>query len=277
MNHGKRSAVALLALAAGLALAQPPETRVDVLKMQRPIAMRDTVWIEDMTLLEIRDSLQAGKTTALVLVGGMEDNGPYVTVSQHNSVVRFLGEKIARELGNALCAPVVTMAPGNPETSTSPGSIVLSSDTYRNMLEDMGTSLKAEGFQNILFLVDHGGDQKGAVEAAKDLSGKWQGSGVRALYVPAYYDYDDVEKYQHDVLGVHEKSRDGYHDDYYTSVISLVIDPNGVRMKERRQVHKTTINGLDLASPRAVEDGRKIIAYRTGVTVKAIREMLAGN
>jgi len=243
--------------------------------LPRPIAMHDTVWIADMTVLEIRDSLKAGKTTALVLVGGMEDNGPYITVSQHNSVVRYLGEKIARELGNALCAPVVAMAPGNPEESKSPGSIVLSPATYQSMLEDMGTSLKAEGFKNILFMVDHGGDQKGAVEAAKDLSEKWKGSGVNAFYVAAYYDYDEVEKYQHDVLGMHEKHMDGYHDDYYTAVISLVIDPESARMAERRKVHQTTINGLDLASPRALEDGKKIIAYRTDVTVKAIRKLLA--
>jgi creatinine amidohydrolase len=247
MNHLGR---AMLALVAGLGLAQQPTTpRVDVLKMARPIDMHDTVWIEDMTLLEIRDSLKAGKTTALVLVGGMEDNGPYVTVSQHNSVVRFIGEAIARQLGNALCAPVVG---------------------------DMGASLKAEGFKNILFLVDHGGDQKGAIEAAKTLSEKWKGSGVRAIYVAAYYDYDDVEKFEHDVLGVHEKS-EGYHDDYYTATISLAIDPNGVRLPERKKAHKTTLNGVDLATPKALEDGKKIIAYRTDVTVKAIRALLANS
>jgi creatinine amidohydrolase len=241
--------------------------------MARPIEMHDTVWIEDMTLLEIRDSLKAGKTTALVLVGGMEDNGPYVTVSQHNSVVKFIGEKIARELGNALCAPVVGMAPGNPEGSASPGSIVLSNETYKNMLTDMGASLKAEGFKNILFLVDHGGDQQGAVDAAKALSERWKGSGVRAIYVAAYYDYDAVEKFEHNELGVHEKS-EGYHDDYYVAAISVAIDPNGIRLPERRKAHKTSINGVDLASTKAIEDGKKIIAYRTDVTVKAIRQLL---
>jgi creatinine amidohydrolase/Fe(II)-dependent formamide hydrolase-like protein len=279
MKHFGRAGLTLAAVlaAAGLIEAQPPgeRHRVDMNTLPRPIQMHDTVWIEDMTLLEIRDSLKAGKTTALVLVGGMEDNGPYITVSQHNSVVRYLGEKIARELGNALCAPVVGMAPGNPEQSSSPGSIVLSEGTYQNMLEDMGASLKAEGFKNILFLVDHGGDQKGAIEAAKNLSDKWKGSGVNAIYVAAYYDYDEVEKFQHDVLGMREKQMDGYHDDYYTAVISLVIDPESARMAERRKVHKTTINGLDLASPRAMEDGKKIIAYRTDVTVKAIRKLLA--
>jgi creatinine amidohydrolase len=266
---------AILALVAGVALAQQPtRQRVDMQTMARPIDMHDTVWIEDMTLLEIRDSLKAGKTTALVLVGGMEDNGPYVTVSQHNSVVKFIGEKIARELGNALCAPVVGMAPGNPEGSASPGSIVLSNETYKNMLTDMGASLKAEGFKNILFLVDHGGDQQGAVDAAKALSEKWKGSGVRAIYVAAYYDYDAVEKFEHDVLGVHEKS-EGYHDDYYVAAISVAIDPNGVRLPERRKAHKTSINGVDLASSKAIEDGKKIIAYRTDVAVKAIRQLLA--
>jgi creatinine amidohydrolase len=270
---------AVLALISGLAFAQtqaPParRQRVDMATIPRPIEMHDTVWIADMTLLEIRDSLKAGKTTALVLVGGMEDNGPYVTVSQHNDVVRFMGEKIARELGNALCAPVVGMAPGNPETSTSPGSMVLSPDTYKNMLEDMGTSLKAEGFKNILFMVDHGGDQKGAVEAANTLAEKWKGSGVRAAYIAAYYDYDEVEKFEHDVLGVHEKS-EGYHDDYYVAAISVAIDPNGARLPERIKAHKTSINGIDLASPKAVEDGKKIIAFRADVTVKAIRALLA--
>ena len=175
MNHSWRACAgsnrgrgARAAAANQLAPKQSPKAeRVDMRTMVRPIEMHDTVWIEDMTLLEIRDSLKAGKTTALVLVGGMEDNGPYVTVSQHNDVIRFIGEKIARELGNALCAPVVGMAPGNPETSDSPGSIVLSNDTYKNMLIDMGASLKAEGFKNILFMVDHGGDQQGAIEAAK--------------------------------------------------------------------------------------------------------------
>jgi len=280
MNHLGRT---MLALVAGVASAQQPTSqqptkprreRVDMQTMARPIEMHDTVWIEDMTLLEIRDSIKAGKTTALVLVGGMEDNGPYVTVSQHNSVVRFIGEAIARQLGNALCAPVVGMAPGNPEASASPGSIVLSNDTYKDVLADIGDSLKAEGFKNILFLVDHGGDQKGAIEAAKTLSEKWKGSGVRAMYVAAYYDYDEVEKFEHDVLGVHEKS-EGYHDDYYTAAISVAIDPNGVRMPERMKAHKTSINGVDLASAKAIQDGKKIIAYRTDVAVKAIRTLLA--
>jgi len=264
----------LVAIAAESSAQQPQRPRVDVLNMPRPIDMHDTVWIEDMTLLEIRDSIKAGKTTALILVGGMEDNGPYVTVSQHNSIVRAIGESVARQLGNALCAPVVGMAPGNPERSHSPGSIVLSDSTYTGILADMAASLKNQGFRNILFLVDHGEDQAGAKATAKSLNDKWRGSGATAHYVAAYYNYDDVEKFERDVLGVHEQS-EGYHDDYYTAATSVAIDPNGARMPERVKAHKTTINGVDLAGAKAVEDGKKIIAFRTDVTVRAIRKLLA--
>jgi len=281
MIHLGRAGLALTGALATAALAiaqapkqQPKRERVDMQTMVRPIDMHNTVWIEDMTLLEIRDSIKAGKTTALVLVGGMEDNGPYVTVSQHNSIVRTIGDAIARQLGNALCAPVVGMAPGNPETSASPGSIVLSNDTYKNVLADMGASLKAEGFKNILFLVDHGGDQQGAIDTAKTLAEKWKGSGVRAIYVAAYSDYDAVEKFEQDVLGVHEKS-EGYHDDYYTASISAAIDPNGLRLPERVKAHKTTLNGQDMASPKAIADGKKIIAYRADAAVNSIRQLLA--
>ena len=277
----------LLVLTVGVALqAQTPEpangrgrgrgrgqTRIDMSTLPRPIDMHDTVWIEDMTQIEIRDSLKSGKTTAMIFAGGMEDNGPYVTVSQHNSIVRAMCDSIARKLGNALCAPIVGMAPGMPERSINPGSVLLSVDTYKGMLTDIATSLKTEGFKNVLFMVDHGSDARPTQEAVKVLSDKWTGSGAAAYYVPEYYDYSEVEVFEKDVLGVTEK-RDGYHDDYYTASISVAIDPNGARMPERIKAKKTTINGVELASPKAVEDGKKIMAFREDAAVKAIRKLI---
>jgi creatinine amidohydrolase/Fe(II)-dependent formamide hydrolase-like protein len=252
------------------------QPRPDMATIPRPIDMHDTVWIEDMTQLEIRDSLKAGKTTALVFAGGMEDNGPYVTVSQHNSIVRAMCDSIARRLGNALCAPIVGMAPGAPDRAANPGSVVLSADTFKGMLADIGTSLKTEGFQHMMFMTDHGADARSMQEAAKALSEKWAGSGATASYVAEYYDYNEVEKFEHDVLKVTEV-RDGYHDDYYTASISVAIDPNGARMPERIKAHKTTINGVDLAIPKAAEDGKKIMAFREEATVQAIRKLVPAN
>ena len=67
----------------------------DVMTMPRPIEALDNVWIEELTMLEVRDALAEGKTTALILTGGIEENGPYLTTGKHNHVLRVMGESIA--------------------------------------------------------------------------------------------------------------------------------------------------------------------------------------
>src|SRR4030095_13918520 len=164
MTHFFRTIASMLlgaaAAAAQTATGQPPRStasvntqpRVDVLGMARPIDMHDSIWIEDLTMMEVRDLLKAGKTTALILTGGIEENGPYLTTGKHNNVLRVTGESIARSLGNALVAPIVTLEPGNPERIRTPGTVVLSADTFKAVVSDMAVSLKTQGFKNICLL-----------------------------------------------------------------------------------------------------------------------------
>src|SRR5690606_28015951 len=129
MTLRRLAMAAAVAALASPALAQTPtrptasvntQPRVDVRNMPRPIDMHDTVWIEDLTMMEVRDLIAAGKTTALILTGGIEENGPYLTTGKHNNVLRVMGDSIARSLGNALVAPIVTLEPGNPERIRTP-------------------------------------------------------------------------------------------------------------------------------------------------------------
>lgn len=71
-------------------------------RMSSPIDAMDTVWIEEMTWMETRDAIKAGKTTAIVGTGGLEQNGPYAPNGKHTCVLRATCEAIARTLGNAL-------------------------------------------------------------------------------------------------------------------------------------------------------------------------------
>ena len=129
--------------------------RVDVTTMPRPIDLHDSVWIEQLTMLETRDLIRSGKTTALILTGGIEENGPYLTNGKHNNVLKATGESIARALGNALVAPIVTLEPGRPDAArVAPGSVFLSQDTYRAVLTDMATSLKGMGFTTVILIGD---------------------------------------------------------------------------------------------------------------------------
>src|SRR5262245_10520146 len=76
-----------------------------------PLPAPDTVWLEEMTWMDVRDALKAGKTTMIIATGGIEPNGPWLALGKHNYVLRANCDAIARKLGNALCAPIVKLVP----------------------------------------------------------------------------------------------------------------------------------------------------------------------
>jgi len=246
--------------------------RVDMATMVNPLQPVDTVWIEDMTQLEIRDAMKAGKTTALLFAGGMEDNGPYVVVDQHGGIVRGQCDQIARKLGNALCAPILHIAPGDPAKAVNPGTIVLTPEVFKSVVANVVTSLKAQGFKRIYTMVDHGSAAAPMMEISKSLGEQFAQSGVRVAYVKEYYNNAALTQYVREILKVEEK-QEGYHDDYFTAAVSIAMDPLTARIPQRIQAGKTTLNGVEMAGPKAAEDGRKIMAYHTDLTVKAIQAL----
>jgi creatinine amidohydrolase len=296
MTHFFRTIAFMLlgaaAAAAQTAAGQPPRStasvntqpRVDVLGMARPIDMHDSIWIEDLTMMEVRDLLKAGKTTAIIMTGGIEENGPYLTTGKHNNVLRVMGDPIARGLGNALVAPIVTLEPGNPERVRTPGTVFLSQETYRAVLTDMAVSLKTQGFKDIVLIGDSGGNMKPMQEVAEALNAKWKAedapglnNSTRAHFIPEYYNYDEVEKFEESALGIHEKM-EGLHDDYYISSLIMVHDVNGVRLPERIKANKATINAVPLTpAEKTIENGKKIAAFRAEKTIAAIKKTIAAS
>ena len=274
-----------LTLAVATASAQTParptasvnsQPRVDVTNMPRPIDMHDSVWIEDLTMLEVRDLIKGGATTALVLTGGIEENGPFLTTGKHNHVLKATGESIARALGKTLVAPIVTLEPGNPlRQNLSPGTIVLSQATFKAVLTDMANSLKSQGFTNVVLLGDSGGNLNPMKEVAATVNAAWAGSGARVHFIPEYYNYADVEAFEERELGIHEKL-EGYHDDYYISAIISTVSTDAIRMPERVKAGKFVINGVPLAPiEKTIANGKKMVEFRTKVTVDAIRASMA--
>lgn len=264
-----------VAVSAGFLWAQTKPTAVTPdPNTPRPIAAVDSVWIEDLTWMEVRDALKAGKTTALVATGGVEQNGPYLVTGKHNVILRALCEAIARRYGNMLVAPIVAFVPeGNIDPPSGhmkyPGTISLSEETYEKLLTDICASLKTNGFTNIVLIGDSGGNQQGMKKVAEQLSAKWSGQ-ARVHFIPGFYDYAGLNKW---VASQGIKQIDeGLHDDFVITAQMMVVDPSSVRMKERMAAGKFSINGVDLApADKTIEWGKKIIAHRTDQTVQAIR------
>jgi creatinine amidohydrolase/Fe(II)-dependent formamide hydrolase-like protein len=236
--------------------------------------------MEELTWMEVRDALRAGKTTAIIATGGVEQNGPYLVTGKHNVILRATAEAIARELGNALVAPIVSFVPEGEMDPPSghmryPGTISVREETFRTLLRDIATSLKVHGFENVVLLGDSGGNQEGMAAVAQELEEVWEGSGTRIHFIPEYYDNPRWNEWLSGE-GVVEVS-EGLHDDFRHSSIMALVDPASIRMKARREMGLFSINGVELDPlDRTLELARRLVAYQAGVTAQAIRVAIQG-
>ncbi len=244
-----------------------------------PLPATDTVWLEQMTWMDVRDALAAGKRSVLIPTGGTEPNGPWVALGKHNVILQANCESIARRLGKALCAPVIKHVPeGDIDPPTghmrTPGTISLRDDTFRALLTDTAESLIAGGFTEVLFIGDSGGNQAGQQAVAEALSRKYAGR-ARIFHVPAYYDYDAVIAHMAG-KGLVEGKQEDLHDDAFTTLNMYVVDPESVRFNARRTAGRASINGVDLSdAARNAELGRQIVEFRAAFTVESIQALRA--
>src|SRR5262245_30511939 len=255
------------------------------MKAPRPIDAVDSVWMEELTWMEVRDAIAGGKTTALILTGGVESNGPHLATGKHNYVLKVMGESIARRLGNALVAPIVTLEPGNPDSPrVAPGSVFLSQETYRAVLTDMATSLKSMGFTNVILMGDSGGNQTGMKEVANALNAKYVGSPAKFYFIPEYYDYSSVQKFIQE-NGIPEQIKigassgsDNLHEEFGIDALMALADPKTIRIDQRQKANRATINGVSLLPmEKTIEMGKKIVELRTRLTVDAIQKAMAAS
>jgi creatinine amidohydrolase len=242
----------------------------------------DTVFMEEMTWMEIRDALKAGKDTVIVATGGLEQNGPYLVSAKHNIVLRATTEALARKLGNALVSSIIQFVPeGDIEPPTGmmryPGTISLSPATFEALLADVASSLKSTGFKTIVFIGDSGGNQAGMRKVAEALTAKWSAAGhpARIYFVPEYYQYPALQEWAEKNLGIKQVD-EGLHDDYPISAIMALVDPNSIRLKQRAAKGKDSINGVKLQPLATTQaNARKMVDWRVGVTIEALRKAMA--
>lgn len=268
-----RFVLASLAVAATTLAAMPDPVAPDP-ESRRPIEAVDSVFIEDLTWMEIRDRMRDGVDTVIIATGGIEQNGPYIVTGKHNYILRGATERIARKLGNALVAPIVPFVPEGDIAPPSlhmkyPGSISLNEETYRALLTDICASFKTHGFKRIVLLGDSGGNQAGMKIVAEKLNAAWP-NATRIVFVPEFYDYAGLAKWV-EARGIRQQP-EGLHDDFVISAQLLAVDPATIRAQQRIQAGNFRINGVDLAPlEKSIEWGRKILDHRAEQTVAAIR------
>jgi creatinine amidohydrolase len=245
----------------------------------RPIDAYDSVFIEELTWMEVRDAVRGGKTTVLIATGGIEQSGPYLAVGKHNYILRATTAAIARKLGDALVAPIVPFVPEGDIDPPSglmryPGTVGVRPETFKQLLRDMAMCFRAHGFEHVILIGDHGSNQTPMREVAEELSASWRGGRTDTHFIPEYYDYPGLTAWL-ESQGIHEVD-EGLHDDYGITALMMTVDRELVRTKERLAKGRFSINGVSLSPPeKTIEVGRRAVEYRADRTVAAIRKALS--
>ena len=186
MGEKKMKPVHLLILFALVALASPAFTQAPSLPQP------GSVFLEELTWIEVRDAIAAGKTTVVIPTGGTEQNGPHIVLGKHNYLVKYKAGEVAKNLGNALVAPVMAYVPeGDVDPPTGhmryAGTMTTPQDVFVKVLEYAARSLKQHGFIDIALVGDSGGNQEGQRLVAAALNEEWVATPARVHHITAYY------------------------------------------------------------------------------------------
>lgn len=244
---------------------------------QRP----NTVFLDELTWTEVRAAIDEGVTTIIVPTAGTEQNGPHMVLGKHKFIINHASDLIARELGNALVAPVIAYVPegaiDGPDGPTGhmryAGAITLPNEHFMKLLEYAARSLDVHGFTDIVFIGDSGGNVQGMANVAARLNERWD--DAHAHHIPEYYRYGGGEFLESE-LGIVETENDGIHDSFGITSLMMTVDPTVVRYEQRVKAGLAKINGVPIApKEETIKIGLKLRAYRTALTVEKVRESIA--
>jgi creatinine amidohydrolase len=244
-----------------------------------------TVFLEDMTWMELRDAISSGATTIIIPIGGTEQNGPAMALGKHNARVKVMAEKIAVSLGHTIVAPVMAYVPeGNIDPPTAhmkfPGTLTVPDAVFNQVLESTAKSLKHAGFKNIVLIGDHGSYQSNEVAVAAKLNKLWAGSGTKAMAGVQYYSL--TQGAYVDALNAkgHPKSETGTHAALADTALELATAPHMVRVGKLQDGTKFSADvGVYGGDPRnATSDlGQLGVDLIVAGTVSAIQDFLKKN
>lgn len=262
------------ALTAPAAAAQPAPRAIAAARPEVP-----SVFLEDLTWTEVRALLDAGVRVAIVPTGGVEQNGPHMILGKHNYIVKHAAGEMARRLGTALVAPVVAYVPEGRIDPPSghmafAGTLSVPETVFEAVLEHTARSLKAHGFEWVLFVGDSRENQPAQARVADRLNRLWRGAGIRALHVGDYY----AAHGQQDWLAQQgESARSvGFHAGIRDTSELLFVHPAGIRGDRLAPQTSWRETGADGDSTRAsAQRGQALLELKIAAGLRQIEAELA--
>lgn len=256
------AACAFTSLAPGQAASLPP---------------MPSVWLADLTWLELRTAMEAGVDTVLIPLGGIEARGSHLVLGANNRVLTTVTAEAAGKDGMALIAPVIPFAPEINEDSLGilrwPGTLHISPDSIGSVVAEVATSLKVHGIHHIILVTNQAAAATALRDTAQALNKGWAVEGV----VVGLADLSDDEAFQQALLKQFKLSpeQNGDHGGLIETAEMLACCSDGVRQstlpRTPAAVETSGASGRpDLAT---AEIGRASLAHKVRVIQDSITEV----
>jgi creatinine amidohydrolase len=189
--------------------------------------MSETVLMEEMTWPEIKRAMETGKDTAILVAAAIEQHGPHLPTATDTIIGYALADAVAKQLGNALVAPVIRPALSRHHIDFA-GTITLRMATFVKVLEEYCLSLKAHGFKRIVLFVSHGGNTD-ALKAFTPSIAKKIGPDIQLLFVYSLKKNMTAMQEQLNQKGI-TLGKAGVHSGFTETSIMLMLRPELVDM-----------------------------------------------
>ena len=229
-------------------------------------AASSSLHLDELTWPELRDRIAAGTAIAIVPIGGTEQNGVHMALGKHNRRVLLLAERIARQLGNAVVAPVVAYVPEGRIDPPSghmrwPGTITVPEGAFETSLESTARSLQRAGLKHVVLLGDSGDNRKSLDRVAARVPGVFS--------PPEYYLASTADHAAALRARGFTEAQIGRHAGLADTSLMLSLDPSLVR---RERLASSRGEGADGDASRAEAAlGQEAVDRIVAVTAQAIR------
>ncbi|WP_309493627.1 creatininase family protein [Candidatus Hecatella orcuttiae] len=195
--------------------------------------------LEEMNWKELEKALRETKTV-IVPCGSTEEHGYHLPLSTDTLIACEIARRTAERV-NVLVAPPINYGVCR-STGSFPGTLTISLDALRALVEEICESLHAHGFRNIILLPGHlGAAQMVGLElAAQKLVEKHQDLSMAVVRWE-----EAIKKLTGTVL---KDPRDGHAGEAETSLM-LALKPELVRMEKTVDEHPRFPEHLVVAKP----------------------------
>ncbi|MBO8127042.1 MAG: creatininase family protein [Firmicutes bacterium] len=185
------------------------------------------IFIEEMTWPEVKEKLEAGYDTVIVMAGSIEQHGPHLPTKMDAHSGEVLAKLFAERLGNTLVAPIIR--PGCSEHHMYfPGSMTLRKEVFQDVVRDYVDNMYRHGFKKIILATTHGGNFEPMYELVPELKEKYEPKGVKIIDI---LDFDDFVVAQNSILEEFDLTEEeaGVHSGGSETSFLMASEPESVR------------------------------------------------